>query len=126
MGKDFEKQTKTIEDQGEKQVGALKSLEYSHKQLASIKDFISKERLNPETANEIEKIEEEERTADRSKMVYKASNEMYDFRKFKTMHAFGNEIRNNINDMSMANDEQNHLAKYIKEFNAKQNHVILS
>ena len=88
MGKDFEKQTKTIEDQGEKQVSALKSLEYSHKQLASIKDSISKERLNPETANEIEKIEEEERTADRSKMVYKASNEMYDFRKFKTIYVF--------------------------------------
>ena len=59
-------------------------------------------------------------------MVYKVSNEMYDFRKFKTMHVFGNEIKNNIIDMSMANDEQNHLAKYIKEFKAKQNHVILS
>ena len=37
-------------------------------------------------------------------MVYKGSNETYDFRKFKTIHGFGNEIRNNIN-MSMANDE---------------------
>ena len=40
LGKGFEKQTKTIEDQGEKQVNALKSLESSDKQLPSIKNFI--------------------------------------------------------------------------------------
>ena len=82
---------KTIEDQGEKQVNALKSLESSDKQLPSIKDFISKERLNPEIANEIEKIEEE-RKADRSKMVYNGSNKTYDFRKLKTMCVFDNEV----------------------------------
>ena len=40
-------------------------------------------------------------------MVYKGSNETYDFRKCKTIHVFGNEIRNNIFNMSMTNDEQN-------------------
>ena len=39
LEKAFEKQTKTIEDQGEKKVNALKSLESSDKQLPSIKDF---------------------------------------------------------------------------------------
>ena len=34
LGKAFEKQTKTIEDQGEKQVNALKSLESSDMQLS--------------------------------------------------------------------------------------------
>ena len=34
LGKAFEKQTKAIEDQGEKQVNALKSLESSDKQLS--------------------------------------------------------------------------------------------
>ena len=29
-------------------------------------------------------------------MVYKGTNETYDFRNFKTIRAFGNEIRNNI------------------------------
>ena len=86
MGKAFEKQTKTIEDQGEKQVNALKSLESSDKQLPSIKDFISKERLNPEIVDEIERIEEEEeRKADRSKMVHKGPNKIYGFRKLKTI-----------------------------------------
>ena len=53
LGKAFEKQTKTIEDQGKKQIDALKSLESSDRQLPSIKDFISKEILNPEIANEM-------------------------------------------------------------------------
>ena len=104
LGKAFEKQTKTIKDQGEKQVDALQSLKPSDKQLPSIRDFISKGRLNCEIVNETERIEEEEeKKADRSKIVYKASNETYDFRKFKTIRVFGNEIRNNIIDMSMAN-----------------------
>ena len=121
MGKVFKKQTKTTEDQGEKQVDALEFLESSDKQSPSIKDFISKERLNPEIIDEIEKIEEEEeeRKTDRSKMVYKVYNKTYGFRKFKTIRVLGNEIRNNIINMSMENDEQNHLAKYIKEFKTK-------
>ena len=41
LRKAFQKQTKTSEDQGEKQVNALKSLESSDKQLPSIKDFMS-------------------------------------------------------------------------------------
>ena len=80
---------KTIEDHGKKQVDALESLKPFDKQLPSVKDFISKERLNPETVNEIERIEEEERKVSRSKMIYKASNETYGFRKFKTIRVFG-------------------------------------
>ena len=76
MGKTFEKETKTIGDQGEKQVNALKSLESSDNQLPSIKDFISKERLNLEIVDKIEKIEAEKRKADRSKMVYEESNKI--------------------------------------------------
>ena len=74
LGKAFEKQTKTIEDQREKQINALKFLESFDKQLSSIKDSISKERLNPEIVDEVEKIEEEEKKADRAKMVYEGSN----------------------------------------------------
>ena len=64
-----DQKTKSIKDQGEKQVSALKSLEFSDKQLLSIKDSISKEKLNPEIVDEIERIEEKERKADRKKMV---------------------------------------------------------
>ena len=34
----------------------------------------------------------------------------------KTIRAFGNEIRNNVINEDMANDEQNKLIKYIEEF----------
>ena len=52
-------------------------------------------------------------------MVYKGPNETYDFRKFKTIHVFGDEIRNNIINMSMVNDEQDQLLRCINEFKSK-------
>ena len=39
-------------------------------------------------------------------MVYKSANKTYDFRSFKTIHTFGNKIRNNIISMTTANTEQ--------------------
>ena len=116
MGKAFEKQTKTIEDQGKKQVDVLAALKTSNKKLPSIKDFISVENLNPEIVNEIKKIEEEEKKVDRNKMVYKATKNIYDFRKFKAIRAFGNEIKNNVISDDMANNEQNKLLEHIEEF----------
>ena len=65
-----------------KQVDALESLKTSGKeQLTPIKDFIPKEKLNPEIINEIKRIEEEEKKVDRDNMVYESSNKTYDFRK---------------------------------------------
>ena len=117
LGKAFEKQTKTIEDQRKKQVDALESLKTPDKELPSIKDFIPSENLNPEIINEIKRIEEKEKNVDRDNMVYESSNKTYDCRKFKTIRAFGNEIRNNIIDLDEASYEQNQLLNYIKEFN---------
>ena len=116
LGKGLEKQTKTIEDQGEKQVVALESLKDSDKKLTPIKDFISIQILNPDINNEIKRIEELEKKVDRNKMVYKATNITYDFRKFKTMRAFGNEIRNNVIDIDTANEKQNELLEYVTKF----------
>ena len=58
-------------------------------------------------------------------MVYEGSNKNYDFRRFKTVRVFGNEIRNNIK-MSMANDEQDQLLRCINKFKIKQDRKILS
>ena len=46
-------------------------------------------------------------------MVYEGTNITYDFRKFKTIRAFGNEIKINVIDMNTANEEQNELLEYI-------------
>ena len=44
------------------------------------------------------------------------------FRKFKTIRIFGNDIRTNFINMYMANNEQNHLVKYIMKFKSKKKH----
>ena len=116
LGKAIEKQIKAIKDQGEKQVVALESLKDSDKKLTSIKDFIPIENLNPEIINEIKRIEEIEKNVDRNRMVYKRTNETYDFRNFKTIRAFGNEIRNNFISLDTANLEQANLLSYINDF----------
>ena len=74
------------------------------------------ENLNPEIINEIKRIEEIEKKVDRNKMVYKGTNKTYDFRNFKTIHAFGNEIRNNVISLDTANIEQTNLLSYIIDF----------
>ena len=61
-----------------------------------MKDFILKERLNPEIISELERMDEEEKKADGSKMVYIGSNKTYGFRKFKTICSFGDINGNNI------------------------------
>ena len=116
LGKAFEKQTKTIEDQGKKQFVALESLKDPNKKLAPVKDFIPMENLNPEIINEIKRIEEMEKQVDRNRMVYKGTNKTYDFRNFKTIRAFGNEIRNNIIDMKTADIDQARLLSHINDF----------
>ena len=116
LGKAIEKQRKTIEDQGEKQVVALESLKDSDKKLPPIKDFIPMENLNHEIINEIKKIEETEKKVDRNKMVYKGTNKTYDFRNFKTIRTFGNEIRNNVISLDTANMDQANLLSYINDF----------
>ena len=78
LGKAFEKQTKTIEDQGKKQLDALESLKPSDKELPPIKDFMHEENLNPEIVNEIKRIKEQEKKVNRNKMVDKSTNKTYD------------------------------------------------
>ena len=52
---------------------------------------------------------------------YKGTNKTYDFRNYKTIRAFGNEIRNNIISLDIisldtANIEQANLLSYINDF----------
>ena len=52
-------------------------------------------------------------------MVYKGTNKTYDFRNFKTIRGFGNEIRNNVISLDTANIEQANLLSYIYDFTKK-------
>ena len=74
------------------------------------------ENLNPEIINEIKRIEELEKKVDRNRMVYKGTNKTYDFRNFKTIRIFGNEIRNNVIGLDTTDIEQANLLSYISDF----------
>ena len=113
LGKALEKQRKTIEDQREKQVDDLKT---SYKKLPSIKDFVPTEKFNPKIMAEIKRIEEIEKNVDRDKMVYKSTNKNYDFRGFKTIGNYVNDIRNNVISLKVANLEQANLMAHIQNF----------
>ena len=60
-----------------------------------------------------------EKKVDRNRMVYKGTNKTYDFRNFKTISDFGNEIRNNVISLDTANIEQASLLSYINYFISK-------
>ena len=113
LGKALEKQVKTIKDQGEKQVDALKT---SYEKLPSIKDFVPTEKFNPEIINEIKRTEEIEKNVDRDKMVYKSTSRIYDFRGFKTIRTYGNDIINNVTSLKAANLEQANLMAHFYDF----------
>ena len=52
-------------------------------------------------------------------MVYKGHNKTFDFIKFKTIRTFGDDIGTNSINTYTGNEEQKHLAKYVKEFKSK-------
>ena len=49
-------------------------------------------------------------------MVYKSTGKIYDFRGFKTIRTSGNEIRNNVISLAVANIEQANLLAHIQHF----------
>ena len=88
MGKAFEKETKTIEDQGKKQIDALNTLK-SNNQL-TIGDVIPENTLNNyEAKKELDEIKEIEKNVDREKLIYEADEYTYSFKSFQTIKTFG-------------------------------------
>ena len=80
LGKAFEKQIKTIEDQGRKQVDALNILK-SNSQL-TIKDVIPNDALNnDESQKEIDKTKE--KNVDSDKLIYETNEYSYSFKNFQ-------------------------------------------
>ena len=119
MEKALEKQTKTIEDQGQKQFETLKTLISDNKKL-TIEDAIPKSAFNNDEAiKEINKIKEIEKTIDREKLVYRASEYTYNFRNFQTVRTLGRDVYEGKITLEEANIEQNNLQRDIKNFNSR-------
>ena len=111
LGKAFEKQTKTIEDQGEKQINAIND--------STIKKYIPENILNDETKKELDKISEIEKDVDREKLVYKTYIHTYDFKNFQTIRTFARDIYNGETSLEEANEDQRKLLDEIIYFNKK-------
>ena len=87
LGKAFEKQIKTIEEQGKRQVEPLEVLKPITQKL-TIKDAIPENTLSEEAKNELHKIKEIEKTIDRENLYYKTNKYTYNFQNFRTIKHF--------------------------------------
>ena len=94
----------------------MDALKTSYKKLPSIKDFVPIEKFNLEIIDEIKRIEEIEKNVDRNKMAYESTSRIYDFRGFKTICAYDNDIRNNVISLKAANLGQANLLAHVQNF----------
>ena len=118
LGKAFEKQIKTIEDQGKKQVDALNTLK-SNNQL-TIEDAIPKNALNNDEAKkELDKIRETEKIVDRQKLIYETNEYTYSFKNFRTIKTFGRDIYEGKITLENSNEYQTDLLAEIINFKKK-------
>ena len=115
MGKAFDKQIKTVEDQGKKQVEALNKLK-SNNQL-TIEDVIPKNAPNSDDAKkELDKIKEIEKNVDREKLVYETDEYKYSFKNFQTIKTFGRDIYEGEVTIKEADEYQADLLTEIWDF----------
>ena len=81
LPKAFEKQIKTIEDRGQKQVDALNTLKFNYQ--LTIEDVIPKKTLgNGEAKKEFDKIKGIDKNVDRKKLVYETNEYTSTFKRF--------------------------------------------
>ena len=93
LGKTFEKQIKTIEEQGKKQVESLEVLNLITKKL-TIKDEIPENTFSEEAKNKLNKIKDTEKTANRKNVYHKANKYTYYLQNFWTISTFRTDIYN--------------------------------
>ena len=105
LEKAFEKQIKTIEDQGEKQIEALKDLKPEEK-TKLVEGIFPKGHENVEIKNEINKIKEYEENVNRNNMIYYSSKEPFNFETFETIRSFGETIFSDKITINEVNEEQ--------------------
>ena len=118
MGKAFKKQIKTIEDKGQKQIDALESFK-PKEQTKSIEEIYPEGYNSVEIKNELNKIKEYEKKVNRDNMIHYSSKEPYDFRMFKTIRPFGDDIYGSKITINEADQEQFDLVEYILNFKNK-------
>ena len=123
LGKAFDKQIKTIEDQGKKQFDALNTLKSDNNKELEIKneDIIPKSAFaSDEAIEELNKILRIEKDVDREKLVQDTGKYTYDFRTFNTIRTFGEDIYDGEITLEEADEDQTDLADKINEFTKEE------
>ena len=118
LGKAFEEQIKTIEEQGKKQGEDFEVLK-SDAQKLTIKDAIPENTLSEEAKNELNKIKEIEKTVNRGVLVYITNQYTYCFKKFWTINTLGSDICNGEITLKEADKDQSDLWVEVLNFNSK-------
>ena len=113
LGKPFEKQIKTIEDQGQKQGEALKDLKPEN-QIKSIEGIFPKENETEGIKDELGKIKRCENKSIWDHLCYDLSKQLFDFRTFNTIRSLGDDIYNKRVSIG-----QSDLFDYLFDFNSK-------
>ena len=120
LGKAFEKQIKTIEDQGIKQVKALKALKPGENQeLESIEGLFPEKVGNNEIKNEIYEIKKWEEKTKRGDLKHKTKNYIHDFQQYETIRSFGESICPHKININEAEKNQCNLLENVVELNNK-------
>ena len=70
--------------------------------------------LNGEAKKELNKIKREEKTVDRKKLIYRASEFAYGFENFQTIKTFGRDIYDNEITLKEVDKDQSNLLNEIR------------
>ena len=116
LEKAFEKQTKTIEEQG---LEVLKPEENKEEEIKSVEGIFLKEMRTNEIKNEIHKLEKWEELIKRKDLKYETNKYRFDFKQFETIRPFGDSIHNDKIIIKEAEKKQNNLFKNTLSFNNK-------
>ena len=122
LEKAFEKQTKTIEEQGQKQIKTLEVLkpeENKEEEIKSVEGLFLKEMRTNEIKNEIHKMEKWEELIKRKDLKYETNKYRFDFQQFETIRPFGDSFHNDKIIIKEAEKKQNNLFKNTLNFNNK-------
>ena len=111
LGNAFEKQIKTIEDQGEIQVKTLEDLNLKD-QSKSIEGIFPNENEPNKIKDELSKIKRYGNKAIRDHLFYDLRKQLFDFRTFKAIKSLGDDIYNKRVNIDEADQEQSDLVDY--------------
>ena len=102
----------------------IKAIQDNKKQLTNtqevkIKNIIPENILNDEAKKEMDKISKIEKTVDREKLFYRASEYIYSLQNFRIVKTFGRDIYNGEITLKEVDEEQSSLLNEIMNFRDK-------